>query len=182
MSETPNDRLKQLLASCIAEGPVTLSSGKVSDFYLDGRLATLSPEGSLLIARAVLDVARELGVTALGGPTVAACPMVSAAGVLAAQEQVPLKLFYVRSQRKGHGMQKAIEGPPLTSDDRALIVDDTMTSGGSLLQAVERVREEAGAEVVSVFCLVDRQEGGTERLTEAGVPCRALFRREDFNR
>jgi len=173
-------RLKQLLQAAVTEGEVVLSSGKTSDFYIDGRLVTLDPVGSLLAARAILDAAKAAGATAVGGPTVAACPLVSAVGVLAAQEELPLKLFYVRSKAKGHGLQKAIEGPALTAGDKALVVDDTMTSGGSLLRAVEQVRAETEAEVLGVLCLVDREEGGVERLEAAGIRCQTLFTRADL--
>lgn len=179
---TPDDRarLKELVAACVARGPVTLASGKTSDFYVDGRLVTLSAEGSLLLGQAVLEVVRARGVTALGGPVTGACPMVSAAGVLAAQAGTPLKLFYVRSEPKGHGLQKAIEGPPLSPSDRALLVDDVLTSGGSLLRAVERVRQEVGCEVVGALTVVDREAGGREALAAAGIELTALLTRRDL--
>jgi orotate phosphoribosyltransferase len=175
-------RLKTLIEGCVHQGEVTLASGKTSDFYVDGRLVTLSPEGSRLIGEEILDLVQELQVTALGGPTTGACPMVSAAGVLAAQAGVPLKLFYVRGAPKGHGMQKAIEGPALSKDDRVLVVDDVMTSGGSMIKAIDRIREETGATVVSAFCLVDREAGGREALEQHDVPCRFLFTKTDLKK
>ena len=176
------DRLKQLIEGCVAEGEVTLASGKKSDFYVDGRLVTLSCAGSHLVGQAVLEVARELNVTAIGGPTTGACPMVSAAGVLADQAEVPLKLFYVRAAPKGHGMQKTIEGATLTAQDRCLIVDDVMTSGGSILRAVENIKAETDAQVVGAFCLVDREADGRENLEAAGVMFRSLYTRTDLKR
>jgi orotate phosphoribosyltransferase len=174
------DRLKTLIEASVHKGEVTLASGKKSDFYVDGRLVTLSAEGSRLIGEEVLDLIQELGVTAVAGPTTGACPMVSAAGVLAAQSGVPLKLAYVRAAPKGHGMQKSIEGPALGAGDTVLMVDDVMTSGGSMVRAIERLQEETGAKVVCAFCLVDRQAGGQEALDAAGVPFRALFTRADL--
>lgn len=181
---TPADRarLEELVAACVARGEVTLASGKKSDFYVDGRLVTLSPEGSLLLGRAILELVRERGVTALGGPATGACPMVSATGVLAAQGGVPLKLFYVRAEPKGHGLQKSIEGPALTEADRVLLVDDVMTSGGSILKAVERLRQEVGCELAGVLTIVDRQAGGREALAQAGVELTSLLTRADLTR
>lgn len=177
------ERLRELILACIHQGEVTLASGAKSDFYVDGRLVTLSAEGSALVAEAVLEEARSRGATALGGPTTGACPMVSASGLLAHQRGVALKLCYVRAQAKGHGLQKAIEGPPLGAGDRVLVVDDVMTSGGSVAQAIERLREQGnGAEVVGAFCLVDREAGGRERIEALGVPFRALYTRSDLKR
>jgi orotate phosphoribosyltransferase len=174
------ERLKTLIKGCVHKGEVTLASGKTSDFYVDGRLVTLDCEGSRLIGEEVLDLAQELKVTAIGGPTTGACPMVSAAGVLAAEAGVPFKLFYVRAQAKGHGMQKAIEGATLTKADRVLIVDDVMTSGGSVMKVVARIREETGASIAGVFCLVDRQAGGRETLEAGDVNLHALYTRADL--
>ena len=175
-------RLLALLQACIARGEVTLASGQKSDFYVDGRLVTLSPEGAALAGEAVLETARELGATAVAGPTTGACPMVTAAGVLSHQAGRPLKTVYVRAQAKGHGLQKSIEGPPLGAADRVLLVDDVMTSGGSLLQAAERVREETGCPIVGVFCLVDRQAGGREKVQAAGYRFQAAFTRAELQR
>ncbi|MGE0710019.1 MAG: orotate phosphoribosyltransferase [Planctomycetota bacterium] len=173
-------RLLELVRGCVAQGPVVLSSGQTSDFYVDGRLVTLSPEGSALIGAAALALARELEVTALVGPTTGACPMVSAAGVLAWQQGAPLKLAYVRAQAKGHGMQKAIEGPALGPSDRVLVVDDVLTSGGSLRLAIERLREETGAGVVHALVVLARPAGGAAALVALGVSVHALLRRQDL--
>lgn len=175
------DRLRTLLMACISRGEVTLASGQKSDFYVDGRQITLSPEGSLLVGQAVLEAAREVGANAIGGPTTGACPMVSAAGLLSQQAYRPVKTFYVRPQPKAHGLQKAIEGPPLGPGDRVLLVDDVMTSGGSLLQAAERVRAETGRPIVGVYVIVDRQAGGRERVEAAGYRFLASFTRDELS-
>lgn len=176
------ERLRTLIEGCVHKGEVTLASGKTSDFYVDGRLVTLDCEGSRLIGEEVLDLACELKVTAIGGPTTGACPMVSAAGVLAAEAGLPLKLFYVRAEPKGHGMQKAIEGATLTKTDTVLIVDDVMTSGGSVMRVIDRIREETGAEVKHAFCLVDREAGGKACLADGSVQLHALFTKTDLKR
>jgi orotate phosphoribosyltransferase len=173
-------RLRDLVAACVSKGEVTLASGAKSDFYVDGRLVTLSAEGSLLLGKAILEFVRERKVTALGGPVTGACPMVTAAGVLAAQQGVPLKLFYVRSEPKGHGLQKVIEGPALAKTDRALIVDDVITSGGSIIKAVERVKAEAGCEMIGALCVVDRESGGKEALAKAGIELSSLLTKRDL--
>lgn len=175
-------RLLQLFQACVARGEVTLASGQKSDFYVDGRLVTLAPEGALLVGSAVLTAAREVGATAVAGPTTGACPMVTAAGVLSQQAGRPLKTVYVRAQAKGHGLQKSIEGPALSPHDRVLLVDDVMTSGGSLLQAAERLRAEVGCPIVGVFCLVDRQAGGREKVEAAGYRFLCAFTRADLQR
>jgi orotate phosphoribosyltransferase len=172
------ERLLELVRGCVHKGEVILASGAKSDFYLDARLVTLTTLGSRLVGQAALDHARELGATGVAGPTVAACPIVSAVGVLADQAAVPLKLSYVRAAAKGHGMQKAVEGPPLGPEDKVLIVDDVMTSGGSLLKAVDQLKE-TGCQVLGAWCIVDRQAGGRERVEEAGVPFAALFTRAE---
>ena len=179
---TPFDRarLKELVSACISRGEVTLASGKKSDFYVDGRLVTIHPEGSLLIGRAILEVIRERGVTAIGGPVTGACPMVSATGVVAAIAGIPIKLFYVRAEPKGHGLQKTIEGPALSKDDRVLVVDDVMTSGGSMIKAVERIRAEGGCEVVGALTIVDREAGGREAMAAAGIELMSFLTRRDL--
>lgn len=180
LGDADRARLRALVLASIARGTVTLASGKTSDFYVDGRLVTLSPEGSLLVGKACLAVARARGATAVVGPVTGACPMVTAAGVLAAQAGVALKLAYVRAEPKGHGLQKAIEGPPLAKDDRVLLVDDVTTSGGSILKAVERLKAEVGCPVVGALTIVDREAGGREALATAGVELIALLTRREL--
>jgi orotate phosphoribosyltransferase len=106
--------------------------------------------------------------------------MVSGTGVLAAITGETLKLFYVRAEAKGHGLQKTIEGPPLTREDRVLLVDDVMTSGGSIIKAVERLRQEVGCEVTGALTIVDREAGGREALAQAGIELTSLLSRRDL--
>lgn len=180
VSDIKRIRLKEKVTSAVRIGEFTLSSGKTSNFYVDCRLVTLDPEGSSLIGATILEVVLESGATALGGPVTAACPIISATGVMAFKDNVPLKLCYVRSSPKEHGLKKAVEGPALTKNDRVLVVDDVCTSGGSLVRAVESLREETGCQVVGAFVLVDREEGGRERLMEVGVELSALFTKNEF--
>ncbi len=184
MSETSNtfNRLKEKIQSCIQTGEVKLASGKVTDFYFDGRLVALDPEGSALLAELFLDEVRSRPeIQAVGGPTSGADPIVSSLGVLAHQQSVPLQLFYVRKEAKAHGMQKRVEGPPLPKGAKVFLVDDVLTTGGSLLKAVQAVREEAEVEVVGAMVVVDRQEGGEENLKADGLELISLFKKSDFS-
>ena len=180
MSSDVRLRLKEKLAGCVRTGKITLSSGKETDFYFDGRLVSLDPEGSVLLAELLLEKAQELQISAVGGPTMAADPLTSSIGVLAHQRDVPLKLFYVRKQGKAHGMQRCVEGPPLPPDSRVALVDDTLTTGGSLLAARDTLRAETGIDAEVAFVVVDREESGRERLESAGLEVHALFRKRDF--
>jgi orotate phosphoribosyltransferase len=173
-------RLKAKLDACIRTGAITLSSGKVTDFYFDGRLVSLDPEGSVLIAELLLAELRRREIEAVGGLTSGADPLTSAIGVLAHQRGVPLRLFYVRKAAKGHGMKRRVEGPPLPREARAALVDDVLTTGGSLLEARDALREEAGVEVKAALVVVDRDEGGRQRLEEEGLDVASLFTRHDF--
>lgn len=149
-------------------GEFTLASGKKSDFYFDGRRVTLSNVGLCLVARAIARAAQ--GAVAIGGPATAAVPMV--AGYLSRyslmEAGLPQRGFYVRQEPKAHGLGNVIEGL-LNPGDKVLLVDDTLTSGGSLVKAAAAVRA-AGAEVMRVMVLLDREEGGAETIRkELGV-------------
>jgi orotate phosphoribosyltransferase len=173
-------RLHAKLASAVRTGKITLSSGKVTDFYFDGRLVSIEPEGSVLIAELMLEEIVTRGVAAVGGLTSGADPITSAVGVLAWQRRIPLRLFYVRKAAKDHGTQKRIEGPPLVRDLPVAIVDDVITTGGSLLQTRDALRDEVGARVTDALVVIDREEGGREVLEKEGIRVTSLFRKRDF--
>jgi orotate phosphoribosyltransferase len=173
-------RLREKLAACVRTGKITLSSGKETDFYFDGRLVSLDPEGSVLIAELLLEELRTRGIEGVGGLTSGADPLTSSIGVLAYQKGVPLKLFYVRTEPKGHGMKKRIEGPPLPRGLRAALVDDVITTGRSLLEARDALRDEAGIVVTDALVVIDREEGGREVLERDGIRVTSLYRRADF--
>jgi orotate phosphoribosyltransferase len=155
----------------------------MSDFYFDGRLVTLTAEPLALFARLVLEEVERLGATAVGGPTIGADPVVGAVLALAAAEGRALKGFLVRKEPKSRGMKKQVEGPAFSPGERVLLVEDTVTSGGSLLMAAEALRcERPGCEVAGAVCLVDREEGGREALEGAGIRLVAVFGRGDFPR
>lgn len=176
------NRLEKMLRHCISRGKVKLSSGIKSDFYVDAREVTLDDDGSVWVAEEILALVQELSCTAVAGPITAACPMVSAAGVLASQFlRGGLKLCYIRPEAKEHGLGKIVEGASLTPDDRVLLVDDVLTSGSSLIKAAFELTEQ-GAKVEHAFVLVDRQAGGKENLDEAEITLHSLFTRADLEK
>ena len=177
-----SERLREKLSGCIRTGEITLSSGKVTDFYFDGRLVSLDPEGSVLIAELMLDALEARDIAAVGGLTSGADPLTSSIGVLAWQKGLEMNLFFVRKERKEHGMQQRVEGPSLPAREglKVALVDDVLTTGGSLLQAREALVEELGVEPTVACVIVDREEGGEDRLAEVGMETVALFRKSDF--
>lgn len=163
---THREQLAAILrAKSIKRGDFTLASGKKSSYYLDCRLTTLDPEGALQTGYCVLELLDEMGIQpdAIGGLSMGADPVVSAAIVVSALEHRPLQGFLVRKEAKGHGRKKQIEGMEETQGKRVAIVDDVCTTGGSTLEAIEASTRE-GCEVIAVISLVDREEGGSEML------------------
>lgn len=174
---TERSRLLELLVERSLEvGDFTLSSGARSPYYVDARRTTMSARGQMLVGRVALTLVRESGLepTHVGGLTLGADPVTYAvAHASALQGEGPLDGFTVRKEAKDHGTGRRIEGG-LPSDARALVVEDTMTTGSSAVAAVRAVREH-GAEVVGVLVLVDREEGGRERLEAEGLPVVVAF-------
>lgn len=181
---TPADRqalLNLILEVSFERKEVTLASGKKSNFYLDLRQTLMRPKGVSLAGRLVLDRLQSgTTIEAVGGMAVGAVPLVSA--VLAAAANDPatdgLLGFFVRKEAKKHGMGKQLEGGFQAGQSVAL-VEDTTTTGGSTLDALDIV-EAAGGTVARVICLVDRGEGAQEAFAKRGVELEALFHREDL--
>jgi len=170
-----NDRqqLKELLKKALVFKETTLASGKTSHYYLDARQITLSSEGSLLTARVLLDFLQSYNVQAIGGLTMGADPIVSTVAALSNLEDMSINAFIVRKQSKEHGMKRQIEGPPVKGL-RVAVVDDVVTSGGSLLQAAKAARE-SEAEIAITTALVDRGEGARELLSKEGFTFEPIF-------
>jgi orotate phosphoribosyltransferase len=143
-------------------GDVTLSSGKRASYYVDAKRAILRPPGFAALGELVADQAAALGATAIGGLTMGADPVACAA--LAAGADV--KAFFVRKEVKQHGLMRRIEGPPLEADDRCLVVEDVVTTGGSTLRAIEALGE-AGHDICGVVAVLDRLAGGGDAIVEA---------------
>ncbi len=168
-----NRELATLLARlAYKEGEFQLSSGRTSSFYLDAKQVTYHPEGVALVGAGVRAIAQEFGVEAVGGPTMGADAIVASAVWASKDGPAPVTGFVVRKEGKRHGLQKWIEGVS-PEGKRVALVEDVVTSGGSVLRALERVRE-AGAEVAVIVAVVDREEGGAAAVEKAGVPFRAL--------
>lgn len=157
----------------------TLTSGRVSNYYIDGKQVTLDPEGTFLTAHLFLDMLKNARVDAVGGLTLGADPIVASMAAISHVEGNPVKAFIVRKTPKKHGMQRYIEGPNLNSSSRVAIVDDVVTTGGSILKAIEVV-EKQGCKVVKVLSIVDRLEGAKETLAEKGYRLVSLFTRNDL--
>jgi orotate phosphoribosyltransferase len=154
----------------VVHGRVTLSSGREADYYVDMRRVTLDGAAAPVIGRVMRRLVSDWGIEAVGGLTLGADPVATAMLHAAAADGERLDAFVVRKTQKEHGLQRRIEGSPVAGR-RVLAVEDTSTTGGSVLTAVEALRE-AGAEVVGVAVIVDRDTGARERVEAAGLPYR----------
>ena len=181
---TTTDPLLALLAERSAKrGRFTLASGRESEFYVDCRLTTMSPEGLALIGPRALAAIDDAGwnVDSVGGLTLGADPVsyaIAYASAIATPSHRPVRAFTVRKEPKQHGTGKLIEGP-FRAGDRVAVVEDVITTGGSALRAIAAVRA-AGGTVAGVLALVDREEGGREAIEAEGLPVRALARASDI--
>jgi orotate phosphoribosyltransferase len=165
--------LAELREHALVLGEVTLTSGRKASYYVDAKRALLRPPAFRAVGELVAATAGELGATAVGGMTMGADPIACAA--LAAPGGEDLTAFFVRKERKEHGLQRWLEGPELSPGTPCLVVEDVVTTGGSTVRAIERVREE-GLEIQGVVCVVDRLAGGAEAIEAAGgSPLRALL-------
>jgi orotate phosphoribosyltransferase len=163
--------LAELREHALVIGEVTLSSGQTASYYVDARRALLRPPAFRAAGQLIAAAAEELGAEAVGGPATAAIPLACAA--IAAPAGARLVGFFVRGERKEHGLQRWVEGP-VESGARCLVVEDTVTTGGSTVKAIERMREE-GLEIVGALSVVDRLAGGGDAIAEAAQgPYRAL--------
>lgn len=173
--------LRQLLRDrSVKSGDFTLASGRRSRYYIDARLTTMSGEGQVLVGRVGWRMIEEAGWQAdfVGGMTLGADPVAYAIANHATRRGCRLDAFTVRKHPKDHGTGSRIEGG-LPAGAPVVVVDDTVTTGGSLLAAVEVV-ESHGATVAGVLALVDREEGGRERVAEAGHDYRSVFTSTDL--
>jgi nicotinate-nucleotide adenylyltransferase len=154
-------------------GDFTLTSGKTSPYYFDGRLLSLDPEGAYLIGEALLPLFNESGVEAIGGLTLGADPIVTAVSLAGYRRGDRMPAFIVRKEVKAHGTMRGIEGP-LPAGAKVAIVDDVCTTGGSLFQAIEAA-EAADCQVVKVAVVLDRAGGGSEEIRSRGYDFQALL-------
>lgn len=185
MEKTMDERARLrelLLEKSYREGTFTLTSGKTSDFYIDGKQTTLSAEGAYLCGRLLYRLIAESGdaMSAVGGMTLGADPLVTAVSIVSYLEGNPLPAFIVRKESKGHGTNRYIEGRNnLPPGALVAVVEDVVTTGGTLIKVIDRVENE-GFRVGMVAAIVDRQEGGAENLAARGYPLAAIFTREQL--
>jgi orotate phosphoribosyltransferase len=174
MVEDGKARLLEVLkAKSLFWGEFQLSAGGTSRYYIDGKCTLMDPEGALLIAQQFLGMIQGTGANAIGGPSIGADFIVPVVAAWSFQEGQPLDAFVVRKEPKKHGQRRLIEGN-LPDRARAVLVDDVITTGGSVIRAVKAVEEEGG-KVLKVLCVVDRREGGVENLGALGIPLEAIF-------
>ncbi|MEA2241377.1 MAG: orotate phosphoribosyltransferase [Solirubrobacteraceae bacterium] len=166
---------EELRAHALVIGEVTLTSGVTAQYYVDAKRAILRRPGFLALGELLAERVREWDATAVGGLTMGADAVACAA--LAGGADV--KAFFVRKEAKRHGLSRRIEGPLLAPDDRCLVVEDVVSTGGSTVQAIEALQE-AGHEICGVVSVLDRLAGGGERIAAAaGAPYAALVTIDD---
>jgi len=162
--------IRELRAHALIIGRVTLTSGAEADYYVDSKRAILQPAGFAALARLVAAHAEQFGASAVGGMTMGADPVACAA--LAGGANV--KAFFVRKESKQHGLQRRVEGPLLSDEDRCMVVEDVVTTGGSTVAAIEALKDE-GREICGVISVLDRLAGGAAAIEAAsGAPYVAL--------
>lgn len=176
MGDAREELLTQIKAKAVVRGRVVLSSGQEADWYVDLRRVTLDGEAAPLVGEVMLDATADLAYDAVGGLTLGADPVATAMLHAAHARGRRLDAFVVRKAGKQHGLQRRIEGPDVTGR-RVLAVEDTSTTGASVLAAVEALRE-AGADVVGVAMIVDRGAGRV--ISAAGLPWRHVYTIDDL--
>ncbi len=184
MNDSQRKRLIELVDElAIQRGDFTLASGRKSSYYVDMRRATLHHEAGPLIGHVMLDLLEEAGfgagvADAVGGLTMGADPVAAAIMHAAASRGLDIDAFVVRKAAKDHGMKRQVEGPDIAGRN-VVILEDTSTTGGSPIQAMESARE-AGANVLAVAVIVDRATGAKEKIEAHGVPYLAALHLDDL--
>ena len=172
------DRLvAELREHALIVGRVTLTSGREAEYYVDAKRAILRPAGFHALGDLLAERAREWGATAVGGLTMGA----DAPACAALAGGADVKAFFIRKEGKAHGLQRRVEGPVLGDEDRCLVVEDVVTTGGSTITAIEALRAE-GRAICGVVTVLDRLAGGADRIREAadGAPYAALATIDDI--
>jgi len=163
----------------LKRGKFVLSSGKVSNYYLDGRIITLTPEGAYLVASIILDMVKDENLDAIGGPTLGADPITGALAALSYINKAPIKTFIVRKQAKEHGTQRQVEGPELKKGARVMLIDDVATSGKAILEA-KAALDKIGVVAEKAIVIVDRNQGAAQNLAKVGLKLESIFKIADF--
>jgi len=178
-AELKEKLFKLLNKEALKRGKFMLSSGKESNYYLDGRVITLSPEGAYLVAGIILDMLKTETLDAIGGPTLGADPIAGALAALSYLNKQPIKTFIVRKQAKEHGARKQVEGPELKKGARVILIDDVATSGKAILEAKQAL-DKIGVLAEKAIVIVDRSQGAAENLAEFGLKLQSIFKIADF--
>ena len=174
-----DELLRLLKKDAFFKKKTRLSSGKVSNYYIDVRRVSLSSQGLYLISRLMWDLIKEDNPTAIGGPTMGADPIVGGVCLLAHNDNKDIKGFVVRKKPKKHGRQNLIEGKELSRKDRAVIIDDVVTTGSSLINAY-LILKKYKIYVFKAVAVVDREEGAKEKFAKLKLPFVSLFAKSDF--
>jgi orotate phosphoribosyltransferase len=162
MGDAHGTLVRALREHALVIGEVTLTSGRTATYYVDAKRAILLPAGFRALGELVRAEAERAGATAVGGMTMGADPVACAALAAGA----PVKAFFVRKDKKQHGLQRWVEGPLLEPGERCLVVEDVVTTGGSTVQAIDRLREE-GLAIAGVISVLDRLAGGAQAIEAA---------------
>ena len=182
--KTENERrlLALIQKKSYREGDFTLASGQKSKFYIDMKATTLDPEGAVLIGDLAVHVCKSAGligpggIQAVGGLTLGADPIATAVSIASFHENLHWPAYIVRKESKGHGTGKYVEGTEnMPANARCLVLEDVVTTGGSSIQAIERLRCE-GFNPIAVLTVVDREQGGAEKFEAMGMKFLALVK------
>jgi orotate phosphoribosyltransferase len=178
MSKAESALLNLFKERSFKRGTFKLASGKMSDYYIDGKATIVSSDGAFLAGEVLYEQTKDLAIDAIGGLEMGAVPLAAAAVIAYHHHDRKMEGFWVRDKAKDHGTKKTIEGK-LDPGSRVVIVDDVFTSGGSAYKAAEEVRK-IGCEVVLVLALVDRLQGAEPFFREKGIPYRSVFTIRDL--
>lgn len=172
------DKLKELIKERslkVADEPIfKLSSGKLSRYYIDLKQITFDPKGNYLIGKVMYELVKEFNPDACGGLTLGADPIAYGIAFVSLMNGNPIKPFVVRKEPKGHGMKRQIEGL-INPGEKVAVLDDVITTGSSALKAVKACKD-FGLEILGVFAVVDREEGGRENIEKEGIPFHSVFK------
>ena len=166
--------LNIILKDAYFKEKIMLSSGKMSDYYIDARRVTLSAAGAYFCGRLILDLVKNDKMSAIGGPTLGADPLVGAIGVLSYQAGKPINTFIIRKAPKAHGKHQQIEGPLLKEGSSVILIDDVATTGKAFLESIE-VLTKMNIKTPKAICVVDRREGAREALAAKGCELVSIF-------
>lgn len=167
--------LREFIATrCISHGNFRLASGKQSSYFVDGKKATLDAQALYWLSCLILNETGDDGIDAIGGMTLGADPIVGGVVALAGCMGIPLRGFIVRKERKDRGMGDQVAGS-LGDGDRVVMIEDTITTGGMTLKAIEAVEREGNVTIVKVIAMVDRLQGAREAIEEEGFELVSLF-------